>query len=134
MTFRAFLPSCAVSAMLALPGAALPPLSQNAEITEGLIAVGMALELSDRCDGLSARTLRGVFYLNGLKNAARSAGYPDAQIDAFVDDRAERTRLEGIARDRLAALGATQGDADSYCRVGRDQIAAGSQVGRLLKD
>lgn len=119
---------------LSLPAFALPPLSQNKDVTEGLITVGMALELSENCDGLSARVVRGLFYLNGLKNRAKSAGYSDTQIDAFVDDKAEKAKLESIARSRLAALGVEPGNGASYCAVGRDQIAAGTDTGRLLSN
>lgn len=110
-----------------------PPLRDVTHVTEGIIAVGMALEISEKCDSLSARTLRGLSFLNSLKNHASDLGYSDAEIDAYVDDRTEKARLEGLARLRLSELGAVQGDAESYCRVGRAQIAQGTQVGRLLR-
>ena len=103
------------------------------EVTEGLIAVGMAVELSDKCDGVSARRLRGINLLFGLKNTLQSAGFSDAQIDAYIDDRAEKDRLEGIARGRLADLGVNTSDPASYCAVARAQMAQGTQVGQLLR-
>jgi len=103
------------------------------EVTEGLIAVGMAVELSDKCDGVSARTLRGINFLFGLKGLLEDAGFSDAQIDAYIDDRAEKDRLEGIARGRLADLGVVTGDSGTYCTVARAQIAQGTQIGRLLR-
>ena len=103
------------------------------EVTEGLIAVGMAVELSDRCDGVSARRLRGLNFLFGLKDRLEAAGFSDAQIDAYIDDRAEKARLEGIARDRLVDLGVNTSDPRSYCTVARAQISQGTQVGQLLR-
>jgi len=102
-------------------------------ITEGLIATGMAYELSEKCSSLNARTLRGINFLFSLRQHAQELGYSDAEIEAYTDNRAEQDRLEAIARERLAALGVREGDEASYCRVGRDQIAQGSQVGRLLR-
>jgi hypothetical protein len=102
-------------------------------VTEGLIATGMAYELGDKCNGVSARLLRGLNFLYGLKSHLRDLGYSNAEIDTFVDDRAEKGRLEAIARARLEALGVRTDDAATYCAVARSQIAQDTQVGRLLR-
>ena len=120
---------------LALPTSALadlPPLGQVPAVTEGLIAAAIAYEIGEVCGPVDARLLRGLSYLGDLKAEARRLGYTADQIDAFTDDDAERDRLEGIARERLAAMGAVEGRPDTYCDVGRAEIAAGSVVGRLL--
>lgn len=108
-------------------------LKDEPTVSEGLIAVGMAYEISEQCDGISARLFRGLSYLNGLKGEARDLGYSNSQIDAYVDDKAEKNRLEGVARDRLTQLGVVADDPASYCAVGRDQIAANTRVGWLLR-
>ena len=125
----------AILATLAAPLAAQsrPGLPNEPEITEGLITVGMAYELSERCDGLKARTLTGITTLLGLKNRARGLGYSSAEVDAFIDDDAEKDRLEAIARERLRGLGVVEDQPQSFCAVGRDQIARGTGVGRLLR-
>ncbi|MEO9865690.1 MAG: DUF5333 domain-containing protein [Yoonia sp.] len=102
-------------------------------VTEGLIAVGIAYEISEVCDGISARTLRGLGYLNQLQNHAKGLGFTSAQIDAFRKDKGEQDRLEAIARQRLAAMGATPGNAASHCTVGRAEIAKESTIGYLLR-
>lgn len=112
---------------------AKPALRDQPQITEGLIAVGIAYEISQVCDSIRARTLRGIGVLNGLKQTARSLGYSNAEIDAFTDDSAEQDRLETIARARLAAKGAEAGRPETYCAVGRAEIAAGTAIGRLLR-
>lgn len=108
-------------------------LKDVAYVRDGIIQVGMAYEISRKCDAISARTFRGLSYLNTLKNHARSLGYSEADIDAYVNDKAEEDRLEQIARQQLADLGAVPGDAASYCAVGRAQIAANTRVGWLLR-
>ena len=108
-------------------------LKDQPSVRDGIIYVGMAYEISQKCDSISARTFRGIGYLQSLKNQARDLGYSDAEIDAYVNDRAEKKRLEGIARDQLAALGVVSDDAASYCAVGRAQIAEGTRVGWLLR-
>ena len=108
-------------------------LKDQPSVRDGIIYVGMAYEISQKCDSISARTFRGIGYLQSLKNQARDLGYSDAEIDAYVNDRAEKKRLEGIARDQLAALGVVSDDPASYCAVGRAQIAEGTRVGWLLR-
>jgi hypothetical protein len=102
-------------------------------VTEGLIAAAIAWEIGDKCGPLDARVLRGIGFLNGLKDAARAAGFSNAEIDAYIDDDAEKDRLESIARTRLRDLGAVEGDEASYCAAGEAEIAAGSQIGQLLR-
>ncbi|MBT8411163.1 MAG: DUF5333 domain-containing protein [Octadecabacter sp.] len=120
-------------ALAATTAFANPPLRDVTRISEGLIAAGMAIELGDKCDSVSTRIIRGLNFLQGLKNHASDLGYSNAEIEAYVDDRAEKARLEVIARGRLADLGVTVGDPASYCTVARAQIAAGTQVGQLLR-
>ncbi len=103
-------------------------------VTEGLIAAGMAIELGDYCDDVSVRMIRGLNFLQGLKGELKDAGFTNAQIDAFVDDDAEKDRLEAIARGRLAELGVVAGDRSTYCTVAKGQIAQDTQVGQLLRD
>ncbi len=135
LPFRRLTGAAALAAGLATaaPAAALGPLKDVTAISEGLIATGIAVEISDVCDELQPRLLRGIAYLNSLKDHARSLGYSEAQIDAYVDDRAEKRRLEAIARARLAEKGAVEGRPETYCAVGRAEIAADSAIGRLLR-
>jgi len=108
-------------------------LRDEPKITEGLIIAGMAYELSERCDDIDVRLFRGLSYLQSLKSEARALGYSSDEIEVYVDNRKEQDRLEAIARDRLADLGARSGDEASFCNVGRAQIAAETSVGRLLR-
>ena len=120
-------------ALLAGATAAKPALRDQPAITEGLLATAIAYEIGDKCGSLSARILPGILYLNSLKSEAQRLGYTKAEIDAFVDSDEEKDRLESLARTRLQELGGVEGDWASYCTVGQAQIAAGSQIGRLLR-
>jgi hypothetical protein len=108
-------------------------LEAEAPIREGLIAVGIAVEIADRCDRLDTRRLKGLAYLNSLRAEARRLGYSEAEIEAFLDDDAAADRLKAEARARLAALGAVRGDGESHCRVGAAEMAAGSVIGQFLR-
>ncbi|WP_342071381.1 DUF5333 domain-containing protein [Yoonia algicola] len=103
------------------------------KVRDGIIFVGMAYEISEECDSIGARLFRGFGYLQSLRSHASSLGYSDEEIDAYINDDAEKDRLEGIARAQLASLGVVAGDPESYCAVGRAQIAANTRVGWLLR-
>ncbi len=130
---RNFLMSTAVLAMgLTAAGSAQAALKDEAEIRNGLLVVGMAYEISEKCGSIDARTLRGITTLLNLKSRARELGYSNSEIDAYVDNKPEKKRLEGIARAQLVQLGVTPGVEETYCNVGRDQMGKNTGVGRLL--
>jgi len=124
---------CLASVTLAGSLSAKPALRDVVHVRDGIINVGIAYEISEVCPSLSARLFRGIGFLNSLKSHARGLGYTNAEIDAYVDDKAEKNRLEAIARERLAALGAVSGEPQTYCAVGRAQMSAGTDIGRLLR-
>ncbi|WP_322892720.1 MULTISPECIES: DUF5333 domain-containing protein [unclassified Yoonia] len=108
-------------------------LKNEPAVRDGIIQVGMAFEISEQCSSIDARTLRGIGYLQSLRTTARDLGYSDPEIDAYIDDRDEKRRLEDMAREQLAVLGAVEGQPDSYCAIGNAQIAANTRVGWLLR-
>jgi hypothetical protein len=61
-------------------------------------------------------------------------GYSQREIQAFIEDDAEKDRLEVIARERLRGMGAVEGQPQTYCAVGLAEIAKDSQIGRLLDE
>jgi hypothetical protein len=133
-TFNKLATATVVSLGMMTGGAsAQQSLRDVAYVTEGLIAVGIAYEISEVCDSISARTIRGLGYLNQLSNHAKGLGVTTDQINVFRKDRTEKNRLESIARQRLASMGAIPGDAASHCTVGRAEIAKESTIGYLLR-
>ncbi len=113
--------------------AANQPLSEVTVVTEGLITAAIAYEIGDKCDSVDARVTTGINFLWGLKAQASDLGYSDDEIRAYIDDDVEKDRLEAIARDRLRDMGAVEGEWDTYCAVGRAEMAAGTQIGKLLR-
>jgi hypothetical protein len=117
----------------AAPGLANPPLQDQSEIQEGMIIAGMAIEIADNCDDLNVRLVRGMNHLRALEDRARELGYSDEEIDSYIENDAEKDRLESLARTRLVDLGVVPGSDASYCRVGEAQVASNTAVGRLLR-
>ena len=125
-----------IAVMLALgfSGAAgAKSLADSRAVNAGLIAVGVAIDISDNCPDISARTIKGYAYLVSLKRQARSEGFSDEEIDAYIDDKAQKERLIGKAKDYMRSKG-VDGTKASFCKLGREEIAQGSRIGSLLRD
>jgi hypothetical protein len=67
------------------------PLREVAHVRDGIISVGMAYEISEQCDDLSARLFRGLGYLQSLKRHASNLGYSRRE-KAFGKYRARQPR------------------------------------------
>ena len=121
--------------VVGLSGAASarPALKDVATVREGIIATGMAYEITQKCGSISPRYFRAIGYLNTLKDHAKGLGYSESEIDAYTSDKAEENRLKVVARARLAELGVIADDEDSYCAVGRAEMAKNSVVGQLIR-
>jgi hypothetical protein len=120
-------------AVLAGATAANPEIGQVTYISEGLINTAIAYEIDRVCPSIHGRMVEGINFLWSLKDYAAELGYTDAEINAFVENDAEKDRLEAIARERLAALGAVEGRPDTYCEVGEAQMAGETEIGRFLR-
>lgn len=125
--------SIAVGVALAGAASAKSGLKDEASVREGIIATGMAYEITDKCGSISPRYFRAISYLNSLKSLAKSLGYSDSDVDAYTNDKAEENRLKAIARARLAEMGAVAGNEASYCTVGRNEMAKNSVIGQLIR-
>ncbi|WP_074257603.1 DUF5333 domain-containing protein [Vannielia litorea] len=124
-----------VTVMLALGfsgAAAAKSLADSRAVTGGLISVGIALEVAEKCPEISTRTIKGYSFLNSLKSQARKEGFSDAEIEAYVDDKAEKEKLIAKARAYMKSKG-VDGSTASYCKLGREEIAANTQAGALMR-
>lgn len=112
--------------------AAAKSLADSRAVNSGLISVGIALEIAEKCPDISTRTIKGYAFLNSLKNQARSEGFSDDEIDAYVDDKAQKARLIDKAKAYMASKG-VDGSTASYCKLGREEIAANTTAGGLMR-
>ena len=128
---RLILPLVLVAAF-AGPAAALEPLSTERHINDSLISARVADRIRKTCPSLDGRVIYAFSQARALKGYARGKGYSEAEIEAFLDNKAERARIYAVAETYLAQKGATEGNAESYCAVGLNEIAARSLIGSLL--
>ncbi|TKW67423.1 MAG: hypothetical protein DI616_07200 [Paracoccus denitrificans] len=120
------------AATLAQPALAQAPLSQERYINDRLIAARVADRVRRECPSIDARIVYAWGQARALKRYAQDKGYSSAQIDAFLDSKQDKDRIYAAAEDYLTRNGARKGDAESFCRIGRAEIASKSVAGSLL--
>lgn len=123
----------AVFAMTAANATALTPLPKETHINQSLMSGVVADRIRKNCPSISARMIVAWSKLNGLKSYAVSKGYEEPQVRAFLKDPVEKARVKGMAADYLTSRGAVAGNAESYCIVGREEIAKKSLIGQMLR-
>lgn len=112
---------------------ALPPLSQQAEIADGLLAIGIADEVRKRCDRIAPRYVVALGFMRDLEQKAEAMGYSPDEIDAYVTSQAEKARMRARGEAVLAAAGVRRDAPDSYCSFGMAEIAKRSLIGSFLR-
>lgn len=108
----------ATLSLTALPAAALEPLSQERYINDRLIAARIADRIRRECPSIDGRIVYAYMQARALKKYARDKGYSEAQIDAFLDSRADKDRIYAVAEDYMAKNGVKPGDAESFAAWG----------------
>ena len=69
---------------------------------------------------------------SALEKYTRAAGYTEEEANLFLKDKAQKARIKALATDYLTKAGAVAGDVESYCVVGRNEIAKNTLVGSIL--
>ena len=138
--FSAFAPVVATALALALflPGAArasndLPPLREVEEIDRNMLWVALAIEISDKCDQIAPRNLKGLLVLNDLRGQARNLGYSNAQIEEYATSDAEKARMRELGEQYVKSQGLDPDVTADLCSLGSAEIARNSRIGALLK-
>ena len=127
-----------VAALTSLPAAAgaegRVPLPEEQHINEQLIAAAGGDLIRNNCPAISARMLVVLGKMSDLKSYAEGKGYTEAEVKVFLKDKDQKARVKGAATAYLASQGAVDGDSESYCKVGRAEIANGTLLGSLIRE
>lgn len=107
-------------------------LNKDQHITDSLVAGRAGDVVRKTCPTISARMITVYFKMEDLKSYAIAQGYSEAEVKAFLKDKAEKARIARLADAYLARAGARSGDVESFCRAGRAEIAKGTLMGSLL--
>lgn len=122
-----------VAVLAAAPALALEPLNKDVRVTDSLVAVRVGDTIRNTCPSISAKMFTVLAKWNELKAYLRDKGYTEDEVEAFRKNKVEKARIKALAADYLAKAGAVEGDVESYCKVGRDEIAQGTLAGSLLR-
>ncbi len=125
--------AAAIFTLVAAPAVALSPLHEEPTVVNNFYSIGLADEVRKNCDQIEPRLIRAYRYIKSIESYARKVGYSNAEIDEFVDNKAEKEKLRSRIRADLAKRGASAKTPEGYCTVGREEIAKGSAAGRLLR-
>lgn len=110
------------------------PLHEEPHINKSLVAVAVGNAIRKTCPSISARMLVALSKGRELQKYALNKGYSRDEMDAFLENKAEKTRVKGLAAAYMAANGVVDGDVKSYCALGRAEIKKDSLIGSLLKE
>lgn len=108
-------------------------LRDDPEIHSGLTVIAVGRHIQNRCDDISPRLLRALGFAEGLADRAGDIGVERREVRSFIDDRTEQQRYRVVMEAWFAARGVDHLDPVGVCRLGRDEITTGSQIGRLLR-
>ena len=122
-----------LTAVLASPALALVPINEEPVITDKLLQGFIADAIDDNCDTMEARKLRALGELNALRDYALEQGYEADVVRDFVTSKDEKAKFKVKAAEWLAAKGAEPGNSGAHCRIGEEEIAKDSLIGKLLR-
>ncbi len=109
-------------------------LRNDDRLHNGLLAITIGRHIETTCPTIERRSLAANAFLLGLATHAMSLGYSRDEVTAYVENDADQERYVSLARTYFSQRGVNgEDDVEGACRVGRDEIAAGSPIGRLLR-
>ncbi len=103
------------------------------DINEGLFVVAVGSKINRACDTIGVRFLAANSYVNNLKSMARDRGYSNAEIRAYINDKAGKAEMKKRRNAYYKSKGASNLDHESLCVLGHEEIRKKSQIGVLLK-
>lgn len=123
------------SAVFAFGGVAQAkqPMSDVPEIENVLYAAAVAYEISEICDGISARRMKALGDAWKLRSIANNLGHSDSEIKDYIESDAQKARMRAKGEAYLKSKGAIYGQPETFCAVGRAEIAKNSAIGALLR-
>ncbi len=109
------------------------PLGDVAKVDDTLLYMAIANEIDARCDSIAGRRMKAIRLLWDLKDHVNELGYSDAEIHSFVESDREKARMRKRGEAYLATNGVSYGKPETFCALGRAEIARNSAIGVLLR-
>ncbi|MCW1919613.1 DUF5333 domain-containing protein [Rhodobacter sp. KR11] len=123
-----------ILAFLAFPAFADDPrIAADTHVTEVLTAARLGDVIRTTCPTIKVRWFAVWSEMEALKSHARAQGYAEPDVKAFLADKGQKARIAALAAAALQKAGAKANDPETYCVIGRDQIARQTLAGQLLR-
>lgn len=119
--------------MMVMAGPCWAGLAEEADITAVLVEIAAADKIRRECNTIAGRMFKAQRYAKDLKNVARARGYTDAEIDAYLDSKAERAKVRAQRNVYFESQGASNLDPASLCVLGYAEINKNSRIGHMLR-
>lgn len=142
MMRRSLIRGGVLAMLLASQAFAMPATAQDARwevlredqfLTDGLVLIAIGRRIVKGCEAIDAARARAFFHANGLMQRARDKGFSTAEINEFIKDEFEKARIDALSDAWLASKDTNKTDAEGLCRVGLDEIARATPLGRMLR-
>ncbi len=109
-----------------------PPINEEQHINDSLLAAAVGAMILRDCSTIFPRYLVIKGKVDALEEYALGQGYTEEQIEAFLDDKDERKRMRKLANTYLRDHGVVKDDPETFCALGRDEIAKGTLTGEMI--
>ena len=122
----------AVALAASAPVMAADTLARETDINDRLFEIAVADEIRKSCGSISPRFFTAWRRMQALKATAKERGYTDAEIEDYINDKAEKRKMRARSDAYVRKHGAEPNDGPSLCRLGKEEIAKQSRIGSLL--
>lgn len=120
--------------LAAVPAEAKPPLREVKEIDDPLYYIAVASEIDKYCGSIAGLRMKAISKMYQLRARANDLGYSDGEIRSYVESKAEQNRMRKKGEAYLAANGVSYSKPDTFCALGKKEIARSSAIGIYLKE
>ncbi len=114
-------------------GQSLPPINEERYINQLLLSAAIGEAIRRNCGTISARLFLAFRKALALERYALDLGYSKGEIKAFISSKAEKQRMKDEVIVYLTANGVVEGQENTFCALGRAEIANKSLTGQLLR-
>ena len=108
-------------------------LINNVEIWNSLLKISVANKVSEDCESIDARKIKGLMALLEVKNVARNLGYTSDEIGEFVNSEENRERLSKQTDEFFKDNGVNMENSNAICEFGMNEINEKTPIGSLLR-
>jgi len=108
-------------------------LINNVEIWNSLLKISVANKVSEDCESIDAKKIKGLMALLEVKNVARNLGYTSDEIGEFVNSEENRERLSKHTDEFFKDSGVNMENSNAICEFGMNEINEKTPIGSLLR-